>query len=262
MTALLSVAPALLLAAILLSLAPATAQTPIEIDAEIVLAVDASGSMDPYEREVQRNGYAEALRHPDLMRAITAGWTGRIALTYFEWAGDVRPATLIPWRLIDGPESAAAFAAEIEAIRMPTWRGTSISRAIDFAVDLLEVSEYAAAKRVIDISGDGPNNFGPPVTDARDRAVALGITINALPIMIRPSRGVALDRYFEDCVIGGLGAFVLVAHAPEEFAQAIRRKLILEISGEQPERLRLAADHEPTNCMIGEMMRPNRFERF
>lgn len=243
-------------------LAPAAAQEAVRVDAEIVLAVDASGSMDPYEREVQRRGYAEAMRHPDLMRAVTAGWTGQIALTYFEWAGDIRPASVIPWRLIDSAEAAEAFAAEIEAIRLPTWRGTSISRAIHFAVDLLEVSEYDAAKRVVDISGDGPNNFGPPVAPARDRAVEMGITINALPIMIRPSPRVQLDRYYEDCVIGGPGAFVLVARAPEEFAQAIRRKLILEISGEAPERLRLASDHEPVNCMIGEMMRPNRFDRF
>jgi hypothetical protein len=183
-------------------------------------------------------------------------------LSYFEWAGDVRPATLVPWRLIDGPEAAATFADQIEATRTPTWRGTSISRALSFAVDLLEVSEFDAAKRIIDISGDGPNNYGPPVTLARDRAVALGITVNALPIMIRPSRVVALDRYFEDCVIGGQGAFVLVARAPEEFSRAIRRKLILEISGTPTERLRLAADHEPVNCMIGETMRRNMFDRY
>lgn len=250
-----------LLIALLLAPAAAAAQ-PLEIDAEIVLAVDASGSMDPHERDVQRQGYADALRHPDLMRAITAGWHGRIALSYFEWAGDVRPATLIPWRLIDGPEAAAVFASEIEANRGPTWRGTSISRAIHFAVDLLEVSEFEAAKRIIDISGDGANNYGPPVTTARDRAVGLGITINALPILIRPSRGVELDRYFEDCVIGGQGAFVLVARAPEEFAQAIRRKLILEISAEPSERLRLASDHEPVDCMIGERLRRNMFNRF
>ena len=259
MSAVLRALPALLLG---LLLTPAAAQEAVRVDAEIVLAVDASGSMDPFEREVQRQGYAEAMRHPDLMRAVTAGWTGQIALSYFEWAGDIRPASVIPWRLIDSAEAASAFATEIEAIRMPTWRGTSISRAIHFAIDLLEVSQFDAAKRVIDISGDGPNNFGPPVTAARDRAVAMGITINALPIMIRPSRGVQLDRYFEDCVIGGPGAFVLVAHAPEEFAQAIRRKLILEISGAQPQRLRLASDHDPANCMIGEMMRPRSFDRF
>jgi hypothetical protein len=250
-----------LLVALLVAPTAAAAQ-PLEVDAEIVLAVDASGSMDPHERDIQRQGYADALRHPDLMRAITAGWHGRIALSYFEWAGDVRPATLIPWRLVDGPEPAGAFASEIEANRVPTWRGTSISRAINFAVDLLEVSEFEAAKRVIDISGDGPNNFGPPVTAARDRAVDLGITINALPILVRPSRGVELDRYFEDCVIGGQGAFVVVVSAPEEFSQAIRRKLILEISGDPPERLRLASDHEPVNCMIGEMLRRNMFDRF
>jgi hypothetical protein len=253
----------LLLAATLALAAPLAAQDAVEIDAEIVLAVDASGSMDPEEREIQRRGYADALRHPDLMRAVTAGWFGRVSISYFEWAGDVRPATLIPWRLIDSPEAAASFAGEIESIRLPTWRGTSVSRAIDFAVDVIGGSPYKAGKQVIDISGDGPNNFGAPVTAARDRAIAAGITINALPIIIRPSRGVQLDRYFEDCVIGGPGAFVLVVRAPDEFAFAIRRKLILEIAGEQPpERLRLANDHEPMDCMIGEMMRRNMFDRF
>ncbi len=261
MSAVLRAATAGLFALLLAPAAPAQVTAPLEIDAEIVLAVDASGSMDPYERELQRRGYAEALRHPDLMRAVTAGWHRRIALSYFEWAGGVRVETLIPWRLIDSPETADAFAAEIERMYMPTWRGTSISRAIGFAVDLLEISEYAAMKRIIDISGDGPNNAGPPVTLARDRAVALGITINALPIMVRQSRGLELDRYFQDCVIGGPGAFVLATQAPEEFARAIRRKLILEISDVEPERLYLVDDHEPTDCMIGEMMRRNMFGR-
>lgn len=262
MTAVLRSASAIVFTMVLGFAAPAAAQEAVEIDAEIVLAVDASGSMDPEERRVQRLGYTEALRHPDLMRAITAGWHGRVALTYFEWAGDVRPATLVPWRLIDSEESAAAFADEIDLIRSPTWRGTSISRAIHFAIDLLEVSPFAAGKQIIDISGDGPNNFGPPVTLARERALEAGIVINALPVMIRPSRGVELDRYFEDCVIGGLGAFVLPARTHEEFGHAIRRKLILEISGEQPERLHYAADHEPVNCLVGETMRRNMFNRF
>ena len=264
MTAVPRSAPALLVALLFGLIGPGMAAAqPVEIDAEIVLAVDASGSMDPMEREIQRRGYVEALRHPDLMRAVSAGWHGRIALTYFEWAGQVRPGTVIPWRLIDSPEAAAAMADEIDAIRAPTWRGTSISRAIDFAVDLLEGSEFAASKRVIDISGDGPNNIGAPVTLSRDRAVANGIVVNGLPVIIRPSRGVLeLDRYFEDCVIGGQGAFVLVVREPQEFAFAIRRKLILEITGERPERLRLAADHERVNCLIGEALRQNMFDRF
>jgi hypothetical protein len=246
----------------LLGLAGLARAQPVEVDAEVVLAVDASRSVDAEERRIQRQGYAAALRHPELMRAVTAGWHGRVAVSYFEWAGDVRPATVIPWRVIDGPAAAAALAAEVEGLNGPSLRGTSISRALEFATALLEGSGFEADKRIIDISGDGPNNAGPPVTPARDRAVALGITINGLPILVRPSRGFAeLDRYFEDCVIGGDGAFVLAVREYTEFAAAIRRKLILEISG-GPERLRLASDHEPIDCMIGERSRPGFIERF
>jgi Protein of unknown function (DUF1194) len=242
---------------------PHTAQAqPLEVDAEIVLAVDASGSVDDEERRIQREGHAEALRHPDLMRAITAGVHGRIAVSYFEWAGQVREASVIPWRVVDGPEAAAALADDVAKLDGPAARGTSLSRALDFAVSLLEGSGFAADKRIIDISGDGPNNSGPPVTPARDRAVALGITINGLPVLVRPSRGFTeLDRYYQDCVIGGDGAFVLPVHVREELAFAIRRKLVLEISGVTgPERLQLAAD--PTDCMIGERFRPGWLERY
>jgi Protein of unknown function (DUF1194) len=235
---------------------------PVKVDAEIVLAVDTSGSVDGEERRIQREGYADALRHPDLMRAITAGRHGRIAISYFEWAGQVREASVIPWWTIDGPESAAALADQVERPGGPSARGTSLSRALEFAVGLLEGSGFAADKRIIDISGDGPNNVGPPVTPARDRAVARGITVNGLPVLVRPTRGLTeLDRYYEDCVIGGDGAFVLPVHSREELSVAIRRKLILEVSGVAgPERLQLAA--EPIDCMIGERLRRNWLERY
>jgi hypothetical protein len=150
----------------------------------------------------------------------------------------------------------------VERLGGPGARGTSLSRALAFAVGLLEGSGFDADKRIIDISGDGPNNAGPPVTPERDRAVALGITVNGLPVLVRPSRGFArLDQYYEDCVIGGEGAFVLPVHVREELALAIRRKLVLEISSVAgPERLQLAA--EPVDCMIGERLRPNWLERY
>jgi hypothetical protein len=258
-----SSAPARRLALLLALLAPAAAAQPVPVDAEIVLAVDASGSVDREEREIQRQGYAAALRHPDLMRAVAAGRHGRVALSYFEWAGEVRGGSLIPWRIIDGPQAAAAMADEVETLTNPPSRGTSLSRALDFAVGLIAGSGFQGAKRVIDISGDGPNNIGPPVVPSRDRAIAAGITINGLPILVRPSRGMTdLDRYFEDCVIGGEGAFVLPVRARDELALAIRRKLILEISGAPPARLLPASDHEPVNCLIGETQRRGWMERY
>jgi uncharacterized protein DUF1194 len=257
-TALLAVLPLLGLAG-----PEAVGAQPVEVDAEIVLAVDTSGSVDTEERRIQRQGYAEALRHAELMRAVTAGFHGQVAFSYFEWAGHIREATVIPWHVVDGPEAAAVLAGKIESLTEPATRGTSLSRALDFAIGLIEGSGFDASKRVIDISGDGPNNTGPPVVPQRDRAVAAGITVNGLPVLVRPSRGFSqLDRYFEDCVIGGEGAFVLAVRTDEELGLAIRRKMVMEISGPGPERLRLATDHEPMDCMIGERQRPGFIERY
>ena len=200
-----------------------------------MLAVDASRSMDLTEFAVQRDGYLQALRHPDLVRAITAGPLGRIAIAYFEWSGQAQDGTLVPWRIIDGPAAAAALADEIGTMPVARTRGTSISRAIDFASVLLEDDAIDGTRRVIDVSGDGANNVGPPVIGARDEALARGITINGLPIVVSAFGAQAdLDLYYEDCVIGGEGAFVMVARTGEELARTIRRKLILEISGLSP----------------------------
>jgi hypothetical protein len=231
--------------------APAPTTTPV--DAEIVLAVDASRSMDLDEFEVQRQGYAAALRHPDLVRAITAGRLGKVAIAYFEWAAAAQDGALIPWRIIDSPAAAAAMADEIGAMPEARARGTSISRALGFAAALIDDGTVEGERRIIDVSGDGANNTGPPVTAARDATVAQGITINGLPI-IRSAMGAmqGLDFYYQDCVIGGDGAFVLVATSADDLAQTIRRKLILEISGLGPPARLVAADFAPTDCMIGE----------
>ena len=234
-----------------------------EVDVELVLAVDVSGSMDIEEAEVQRAGYVEALRHPDFINAVREGLTGRIAITYFEWAGTIRDSSHIPWQIISGPEEAGAFAALLEARPIATRRGTSISGAIAYGARLFEENAYRGMRRVIDVSGDGPNNFGAPVTPARDAAAALGIVINGLAIMIRPSAAYgSLDGYYANCVIGGPGAFVLSVQEPEDFTIAIRRKLILEVSRAQPPARVIRTAGPAFDCMIGERLRPSGMDRY
>ena len=234
-----------------------------EVDVELVLAVDVSGSMDIEEAEVQRAGYVDALRHPDFINAVLEGLNGRIAITYFEWAGTIRDSSHIPWQVISGAEDAGAFAALLEARPIATRRGTSISGAIAYGARLFEENAYSGMRRVIDVSGDGPNNFGAPVTPARDAATALGIIINGLAIMIRPSAAYgSLDDYYSNCVIGGPGAFVLPVQEPEDFAIAIRRKLILEVSGTEPPARVIRTAGPAFDCMVGERLRPSTMERY
>jgi hypothetical protein len=226
----------------------------VPVDLELVLAVDVSRSMDPDEAALQRAGYVDAIRHPDFINAIKSGANGRIALTYFEWAGDVREESVVPWQIVDSPESAAAFADRIVKRTYGGFRGTSISSALTFGTAIIAGAEYQEARRVIDVSGDGPNNIGAPVEAARDIAVAAGITINGLPILIRPSPTFThLDDYYADCVTGGPGSFVLPIYAASEFATAIRRKLILEVSGDMPPPgVILAAATGQIDCLKGE----------
>ena len=174
--------------------------------------------MDTEEQQLQRDGYVAALTHPEIVAAITGGFHGRIALSYVEWAGPEVQSVVMDWRVIDGPEAAAAFAAGLAAAPLGEYRGTSISESLAFLAPRFDGNGYEGARRVIDVSGDGPNNMGMPVEAARDAAVASGITINGLPIMIREPPGFlsihALDVYYEDCVIGGTGAFVVVVQSP------------------------------------------------
>jgi hypothetical protein len=238
-----------------LSGSPALAQPKVvPVDAKIVLAVDASRSVDRTELAVERDGYVRALRQPELIRAITAGSLGRVAFAYFEWSGQARDGGLVPWRIIAGPADADRFAEEIAALPPSRSMGTSISRALAFATTLLEDDAVASDRRIIDVSGDGVNNIGPPVTPARDAAVARGITINGLPVLVSGKSRILpdLDRYYEECVIGGPGDFVLPAGSKEEMAQTILRKLIIEISGLEPATRPVAVDYEPIDCMSGE----------
>jgi len=244
-----------------LAAAPAAAQ---EVDVELVLAVDVSRSMDPEEFALQRAGYVAALRHPDFIQAIEQGAIGRIAVTYFEWAGSVREESVVPWQVIDGAESANAFADRLELNKTADYRGTSISRALTFATGMFDDNGYTAWRQVIDVSGDGPNNTGSPVEDARDAALGKGIVINGLPILIRPSPTFPdIDLYYAECVTGGPGSFVLPIREASEFATAIRRKLILEVGGIQPEaRIVPVQAGEPIDCMKGERDRRFYGDRF
>jgi Protein of unknown function (DUF1194) len=166
----------------------ATARAGTEVDVALVLAVDVSWSMDPDEQELQRNGFVEAFRSPQVHDAIRNGMLGRIAVTYFEWAGVPHQQVVVPWTVIDGPAGALAFAERLA--RSPPGRAfyTSVSGAIDFGAGLLAQIKVEAVRRVIDVSGDGANNDGRPVTVARDAAVEKGIVVNGLPVMLkRPS---------------------------------------------------------------------------
>jgi Protein of unknown function (DUF1194) len=238
------------------------------VDAELVIAVDVSNSMDPEEQALQREGYITGLTSREFLSALRNGAHGRIAVTYFEWAGVVDQKVVMPWRLIDGPASAAAVAAEIAAAPYRRAFRTSISGALTFAWPLFEESGHRGIRRVVDVSGDGANNQGPLVTRLRDDMVARGITINGLPIMLkRPQPGSIdiedLDIYYEDCVIGGAGAFVVPIREREKFKEATRTKLVLEIAGRQPEGaiVPAAASAPRIPCTIGEALWQQRYGR-
>jgi len=231
----------------------------IDVDVELVLAVDISYSMDVEEQELQRQGYIEAIMSREFMQALKSGIHGKVALTYFEWAGSWDQQTIVPWRVIDGPESAGAFAAEIAKAPLRRAARTSISGALAFGKKEIETNAYRGIRRVIDVSGDGANNNGKLVTEARDEVVAAGITINGLPILLkRPTMWTmdiaSLDIYYEDCVIGGPGAFVVPVKERAKFVEAIRTKLVLEIAGRTPEARVVPAAVKPprVSCTIGE----------
>jgi hypothetical protein len=240
-----------------LSLLAAPARAETEVDVALVLAVDISYSMDQEEQVLQRQGFIEALRSPVVHEAIRRGMLGRIAVTYAEWAGTWDQRVVVPWTVIDSPEAANAFADKL--MEEPTRRATrtSISGAIDMGVRLIRESGVTAARQVIDISGDGPNNQGRSVTEARDEAVAQGITINGLPIMLKAPGYLDiadLDTYFRACVIGGTGAFVVPARDKEQFPNAIKTKIMLEVSGLTPPEplIRHANAETPPDCRSGE----------
>ena len=243
-------------------------ETAASVDVELVLAVDVSYSMDMDELAIQREGYAQAIVSKEFLQALKTGPNGKISVTYFEWAASSDQKIIIPWRVIDGPETADAVANEIMKTPIRRASRTSISGAINFAMPLFEENPYRGLRRVIDISGDGPNNNGAPVIGARDAAIGKGITINGLPIMVKePSYSTMdidnLDFYYEDCVIGGPGAFVVTIKDRDKFKEAIRTKLVLEVAGRTPGRRVIpVAEKEPrVSCMIGEKIWQDRWGR-
>jgi hypothetical protein len=238
-----------LLAALLFALflaAPATAQQPANapaVDLALVLAVDASGSVDRVRFELQKQGYVAAFRHPRVIAAIQSGPTQSVAVIMMQWTGPALQVIAVPWTKISDAASANAFADAIAAApRALFGGGTSISGAIDTGRALLFDNPFRAARRVIDVSGDGANNRGRPAALARDQAVREGIGINGLPILaLEPD----LDRYYEQNVIGGPGAFVIAAKDFETFGDAILKKLIAEIAGVAPDDIAARAQLSP-----------------
>ncbi|MCU0901115.1 MAG: DUF1194 domain-containing protein [Cypionkella sp.] len=208
---------------------PALAQ---EVDLELVLLADASGSIDQEEVEFQRQGYATAITHPDVLYAISSTLTGTIAVTYVEWAAN--QAVVVDWTVIDGPEAAQAFAGRLlDPPRLATGRN-AIGAALLEGKRLIEANQITSLRQVIDFSGDSVGNFsGPSIADARAEVLAAGITINGLPIL-RDGRALDLAEAYENLIIGGPGAFVVAATSRDTFAEAVRRKLVLEIAGTEP----------------------------
>ncbi len=219
---------------LLLSIAtPAVSQ---DTDLELVLLADASGSIDQREIDFQRHGYAQAITDPEVLAAIANTAYGSIAVTYVEWA--INQAVVADWMRIDGPDSAAAFAAELLDKPRQAYGSNAIGAALLEGLRLMDTNDFDGWRRVIDFSGDSVRNYsGPPIAEARATVVAAGVTINALPILRPDDPGRAqggLEAQYEAQIIGGLGAFVVTAENRDSFAEAVKRKLILEISGKMP----------------------------
>ena len=211
------------------------------VDLELVIAADTSTSIDAGEATLERQGVAEAFRSPEIVRAISSGSLGRIAVLYMDWSGGPNNEVVVNWRTIGDKASADAFADILLNAPRTRGRGTSIGAALEMGADLIMASGFEAQRRTIDISGDGPNNMGRAVAEVRDEVVARGIVINGLPI-ISGDYGTGdwgaypgeIDKYFMHCVIGGPGSFIVPAKGFQEFVAAMRRKLVLEISDAAP----------------------------
>jgi hypothetical protein len=269
---------ALALGAVLLLASALVARAAVEaVDLELVIATDVSRSIDEEEALLQRQGIAEAFRSPEVIRAIGSGFLGKIGVAYIDYSSRDFNKVMIDWRVIGNRETAEAFADELLKAPMTSGWRTSISDAIELASEMIETNDLEGTRRVIDISGDGPNNFGRLVDDVRDMTIARRITINGLPIVNERGAFASryylpdLDLYYRGCVIGGFGAFLVVANSFVDFARAIRRKLILEIAGSMPDvdrelpavLIRTSAHQHPSatgyvyekGCDIGERMR-------
>lgn len=230
-----------------------------EVDVELVLAVDISQSMDTEEQEIQRAGYVAALTSREFLDAIQVGPIGRVAVTYMEWGGVDEHFIVADWTIVQDAASASHFASKIAEAPLRQVQRTSIASALQKSVELVETNQYMGLRRVIDISGDGPNNQGGSVTEMRDRMIAAGVTINGLPLMMKSNKNtwqamLNLDHYYEDCVIGGPGSFAIPVRSKEGFADAIRMKLVLEIAGlhlnEPDPYFQRVSAREPVRCNL------------
>jgi hypothetical protein len=232
------------LAAILLALAPAfaAAQAPVydDIDLELLLLADATGSIDDAEIRFQRRGYAEAIVDPRVIEAITEGAHGRIALAYVEWADQWSQDIVVDWMVIDGAESAALFAERVMAPPRRAFGRNAIGAALLRGVEMIETNAHEGFRKVIDFSADSANNWtGPPIAEGRAAAEAAGITINGLAVLCRScptgrASNYDLEAAFQSRIVTGPGHFVVTADGDAAFADAVRRKLILEIAGDVP----------------------------
>ena len=242
--------------------APARAAEPVDL--ELVIATDVSRSIDHQEALLQREGVAAAFRNQAVIRAIGSGILGRIGVAYIDYSSRAYNRIVVDWTIVSDRESAEAFAARLLAAPLTFGRRTSISDAIEMAQEMIETNAIEGTRRAIDVSGDGPNNHGRLVSAVRDAAIARRIAINGLPI-VNDRGGFGrrfylpdLDKYYLGCVIGGPGAFLVVANSFEDFALAIRRKLILEIAGAPAPRLIRVSSPTgyvyPRGCDIGERM--------
>ena len=209
------------------------------VDVELVLAVDGSGSIDASEFRYQREGYAAAITHPRVLGAIRGGAHRKVALAFIEWGGEGSIHTIVDWMVVSDPASAKAFAARLVAAPRRALGYNSISGAILHATAMIEGNKYKGARKIIDVSGDGPQIGGPPLPPARAAALRLGITINGLVVAFRGGvvgggGGGPLAAHYKRDVIGGRGAFVMIADRKERFEESILHKLIREIAGDRP----------------------------
>jgi len=206
------------------------------VDVELVLAADGSGSIDDDELQLQRDGYAAAITHPRFLQAIRGGFHQRIAVAFVEWGGPDSQHTIVDWTRIDGPEAAKIFAAKLRAAPREAYSYNSISEAIAYSRNLINTNAFEGRRKIIDISGDGPQINGRPLPLIKALALAERITINGLVIAspdgdTRPGpSGEPLDEHYRNDVIGGRGAFVMVAQGRKDFARAVLKKMILEIA--------------------------------
>lgn len=218
-----------------LTASPQPASAAEEVDLELVLAADGSGSIDDEELRLQREGYARALAHPRVQAAIKSGFLGKIAVAFVEWGGPESQHTIVDWMVIDSPEAAAEFGEELRAAPRAAFSYNSISNAIAYSQNLIETNDYEGTRRIIDVSADAGNIGGQPLAITRTRALQAGITINGLAISrpgsTRPFRALNLEAHFATEIIGGPGAFVVTVDETISFADAVVKKLVLEIAG-------------------------------